>query len=182
MVSNHVSYLDIIVNGYLCVPEKFHFIGQIDGFKGIIKLLICAFYYICGVIPLDRKNDQSREKVLKRAIKVLEKGNILILYPEGRRSDNGQVQQGKFGSAKILLKTGAPIVPAGIKGTFDLMPPKGKLKIKRVVEVNVGKPLYFKEEIKKAKSLECDSEDYKKLCQKITDATMKEINSLVTGS
>ena len=35
LVSNHVSYLDIIINGYLCVPRKFHFIGQFDGFEGI---------------------------------------------------------------------------------------------------------------------------------------------------
>ena len=179
LVSNHASYLDIIINGYLCVPEKFHFIGQIDGFKGVIKSLVRAFYFVCGVIPLDRKNDLSREKVLKRAIEVLEKGNILILYPEGRRSTNGQVQGGRFGAARIFLKTGAPIIAAGIRGTFELMPPKGKIKIKRIIEINIGKPRYFKEEIEKAKNLDCNSEDYKKLCQKITDATMEEINNLV---
>lgn len=180
LVSNHASYLDIIINGYLCVPGRFYFIGQIDSWKGIAKWLIRVFYFICGVIPLDRKNDQSREKVLRRAVEVLKKGNILILYPEGRRSINGQVQQGKFGTARIFLKTGAPIIAAGINGTFELMPPRGKLKIKRAVEVNIGKPLFFKEELVSAKvSAGEDSEGYQEILEKITGKIMEEINNLV---
>jgi len=178
LVSNHLSYLDIIVDGYLCVPRRFHFIGQIDGWKGIMKWLIRAFYFICGVVPLDRQSDESREKVLKEAIKVLKKGNVLVLYPEGRRSANGQIQEGKLGTAKIFLKTGIPILPAGLKGTFELLPPGGKLKIKRIVKISIGQPLYFKEEFIKAKNLNCDSEKYKEICQKITDKIMAEISNL----
>ena len=178
LVSNHLSYLDIIVDGYLCVPRRFHFIGQIDGWKGIMKWLIRAFYFICGVIPLDRQSDESREKALKDAIKVLKKGNILVLYPEGRRSANGQLQEGKLGTAKIFLKTGIPILPAGLKGTFELLPPGGKLKIKRIVKISIGQPLYFKEEFIGAKNLNCDSEKYKEICQKITDKIMAEISNL----
>jgi len=180
LVSNHVSYLDIIIDSYLCVPRKFHFIGQIDGFRGITKWLIRTLYFVSGVIPLDRKNDQSRKNVLKEAIKVLKRGNILVLYPEGRRSTNGEVQGGRLGTAKIFLETGAPIIPAGIKGTFELLPPKGKLKIKKVVEINVGKPLYFKEEFKRAGSLNGNSREHDNLCQKIIDEVMGEINKLVT--
>ena len=178
LVSNHLSYLDIIVDGYLCVPRRFHFIGQIDGWKGIMKWLIRAFYFICGVVPLDRQSDESREKVLKEAIKVLKRGNVLVLYPEGRRSANGQLQEGKLGTAKIFLKTGIPILPAGLKGTFELLPPGGKLKIKRIVKISIGQPLYFKEEFIGAKNLNCDSEKYKEICQKITDKIMAEISNL----
>lgn len=195
LVSNHVSYLDIIIDGYLCVPGKFHFIGQIDGFKGVIKLLIRIFYFICGVIPLDRKNDQSREDVLKRAVKVLQKGNILVLYPEGRRSTNGEVQQGRLGAAKIFLKTGAPIIAAGIEGTFELMPPGGKLKIKRIVKINIGKPLFFREELEIFKNLieklrsslasakasaNESSEEYQEILEKITDKIIEELKQLTT--
>lgn len=180
LVSNHVSYLDIIIDSYLCVPRRFHFIGQIDGFKGIVKWLIQAVYFIAGVIPLDRKNDQARDNVLREAIGVLKKGNILVLYPEGRRSTNGEVQQGKFGTARIFLKTGKPIVPAGIKGTFELMPPQGKLKIKKAVEVNIGKPLFFKEEFNLAQTLTETSLEYQQVLEKITDKIMKELKQLTT--
>ena len=178
LVSNHVSYLDIIIDSYLCVPRKFHFIGQIDGFKGVIKWLIRTIYFISGVIPLDRKNDQSRENALKEAIKVLKKRSILVLYPEGRRSTNGEVQGGRFGTAKIFLKTGVPIIPAGIKGTFELMPPHGKLKIKKAVEINIGKPLFFDEEFNLAQKLAESSSEYQQILEKITDKIMKELKQL----
>lgn len=178
LVSNHTSYLDIIVDSYLCVPRRFHFIGQIDGWKGIMKWLIRALYFICGVIPLDRTSDQSRENVLKEAIKVLKKGNVLVLYPEGRRSTNGKLQEGKLGAAKIFLKTGVPILPAGIKGTFELMPPQGKLKIKRRVGVNIGNPLFFNEEFNLAQNLAENSPEYQEILEKITDKIMEKLSSL----
>lgn len=177
LVSNHQSYLDVIIDGYLCVPRRFHFIGQIEGFKIPLKWLITALYFLSGVIPLNRKDEESRAGVVKSAIEVLKKGDILIIYPEGARSRNGQIQEGKAGAARIFLKTGVPILPAAIKGTFELLPPKGKLKIKRIVKINIGKPLYFKEEFEKAKNLDCNSEEFKNFCQKITDKIMEEVSN-----
>ncbi len=179
LVSNHLSYLDIIVDSYLCVPRKFHFIGQIDGWKGIMKWLIRALYFLFGVIPLDRESEESRENTIKEAVKVLKKGNVLILYPEGRRSTNGQIQKGKLGTAKIFLKTGVPILPTAIKGTFELLPPHGKLKIKRIVEINVGRPLFFKEEFALAQNLNENSKEYQQILQNITDKVMEEIFKLI---
>ena len=182
LVSNHQSYLDIIIDSYLCVPRRFHFIGQIEGFKIPLKWLIAALYFLSGVIPLNRKDEESRAGVVKSAIEVLEKGDTLIIYPEGARSRNGQIQEGKAGAARIFLKTGVPILPATIKGTFELLPPKGKLKIKRIVKINIGKPLYFKEEFEKAKRIEENSDEYKEILQKITDKIMEEVNKLFVYS
>ena len=177
LVSNHQSYLDIVVDGYLCVPRKFHFIGKIDGFRGIMKWLICFLYFIAGVIPLDRRNKESRKKVIAQAIKILRKGDILIIYPEGKRSLNKEIQEGKLGVVGIFLKTGVPILPAGIKGTFELLPPKGKLKIKQIVKINIGKPLYFKEEFAKAQNLDEDSEEYKEILRGIICKVMTAIKN-----
>jgi len=178
LVSNHVSYLDIIVDSYLCVPRKIHFIGQIDGWKGIMRWLIKTLYFLSEVISLDRTSQESREKALREAIKVLKRGDILVIYPEGRRSENGQIQKGKLGTAKIFLKTGVPILPAAIKGTFELFPPKGKLKIKRIIKVNIGNPLFFEKELAEAKNLVENSQEYYQILQKITDKTMEEITNL----
>ena len=178
LVSNHQSYLDIIIDSYLCVPRKFHFIGQIDGWKGALKWLIQAVYFLSGVIPLNRQSDESREKAIREAIKVLKRGDVLIIYPEGRRSPSGEIQKGRLGAAKIFLKTGIPILPAGIKGTFELMPPHGKLKIKRIVKINVGKPLFFEKELEMAQKLDENSEEYNQILQKITNKIMEEIKNL----
>ncbi len=178
LVSNHQSYLDIIIDSFLCVPRRFHFIGQIEGFKVPLRWLIASLYFLSGVIPLNRRDERSREKVVKEAISVLKRGDILIIYPEGRRSTNGEIQEGKPGVAKIFLKTGVPVLPVGIKGTFESLPPKGKLKIKRIVKINIGKLLFFKEELERAKKLEENSEGYQQILQKITNKTMEEINNL----
>jgi len=178
LVSNHQSYLDIILDAYLCVPRRFHFIGQIEGFKPPLKWLIAALYFISGVIPLNRKDDNSRERVVEEAIKVLKKGDVLAIYPEGRRSTSGVVQEGKFGTARIFLKTGVPVLPVGIKGAFELLPPHGKLKIKRIVKINIGKPLFFEKESAEAKNLKEDSKEYEEIVKKITQQTMAEIKKL----
>lgn len=179
LVSNHTSYLDIIIDSYICVPRKFHFIGQIDGWKGTAKWLIRFVYFLTGVIPLDRRSEESKENAIKEAIKVLKKGDILILYPEGRRSQNGEIQKGKLGTAKIFLKTGVPILPAGIKGAFELFPPHGKLKIKKIIKINIGKPLFFQEEFFSAQKLNENSKEYQEILKKITNKIMAELANLI---
>jgi len=180
LVSNHQSYLDIIIDSYLCVPGKFHFIGQIDKWKGtIMGWLVRTVYFLCGVIPLDRTSGQSKKNAIQEAIKVLKKGDILVLYPEGGRSRNGEIQEGKMGTAKIFLQTGIPVVPAGIKGTFELMPPHGKLKIKKIVEINIGRRLFLKEEFAISQNLNENSDEYQELLQKITNKIMEEISNLI---
>jgi 1-acyl-sn-glycerol-3-phosphate acyltransferase len=178
LVSNHQSYLDVLVDGCLCLPRRFHFIGQIDGWRGVSKFLILGIYSICGVIPLDRKTQESRKKAMDKAIESLKKGDILVIYPEGTRSVDGKIQEGKFGVAKIFLKTSVPILPTGIKGSFELFPPKGKMKIKKIIKVNIGKPLFFERELKEAENLKENSKKYYALLQKITDKIMEEINNL----
>jgi len=179
LAANHQSHLDQIATGYVCVPRRFHMIGQTDEYHGFVKILLHLLYSIAGVIPVNRKDEKSRKKTTKEAIKVLEKGDILIIYPEGTRTRTGEIQKGYPGVAKLFLQTGVPILPVSIKGTFELMPP-GKTfpKIERTVKINIGKPLYFKEEFKMAKNFGCDSIEYKAILQKIVDRVMAEIKKL----
>jgi 1-acyl-sn-glycerol-3-phosphate acyltransferase len=179
LVANHQSHLDQITTGYVCVPRRFHMIGQTDRYRGLTKFFLYFLYFIAGVIPINRESEESRKRVLKEAVKVLKKGDILIIYPEGTRSRTGEIQTARFGAAKIYLKTGVPILPLGIKGVFELMPTgRAFPKIKKSVRISVGKPLHFKEEFEKAKNLDCDSEEYKDICKKIIDKVMEEITKL----
>jgi len=179
LASNHQSHLDWIVCGWLCVPRRFTYIGQVDRYSGLLAFGRNLLYFVAGVIPVNRKDKNSKKKAVEKAITALKRGKILVIYPEGTRSRTGEIQKGKFGTAKIFLKTGTPILPVAIKGTFKIFPP-GKVfpGIKKIVKVNIGKPFYFKEELEKAKNLNCDSEDYKNLLQQITDKIMEEISHL----
>lgn len=181
LASNHQSHLDQIATAYVCVPRRFHMIGQVDRYRGLTKLFLYFVYFLAGVIHLNRKSEESKERAIEEAVKVLKKGDILVIYPEGTRTRTGEMGKGKLGIAKIFLRTGVPILPVGIKGNFELMPPgKGFPKIKRMTEINIGKPLYFKVELEKAKNLDCNSEEYKSILQEITQKTMEEIKKLIS--
>lgn len=171
LAPNHQSYIDIIVCGYLCVPRKFTFIGQVDKGKGIIGFLRDFIYFLAGVIPLNRNDENSKKQAFLKAVKALKRGYCLVIYPEGKRSKTGEVQEGKWGVAKLFLETNVPVVPLGITGAIDVMSPQGKIKIKKLIKLNIGKPLSFEEELK--------SKDYKENCINITNKVMSEIKKLV---
>jgi len=179
LAANHQSHLDQLMTGYVCVPRRFHMIGQTDRYHGFVKILLYFLYFIAGVIPVNRTDEKSRKKAAEEAVKVLKKGDILVIYPEGTRTRTGEIQKGYPGVAKIFLEIETPILPVGIKGTFELMPPGKEFPgIERIIKINIGKPLYFKEEIEKAKNLDCNSVEYKNLLQRITDKVMEEIKYL----
>jgi len=180
LAANHQSHLDQILTGYVCVPRRFTYIGQVDRYSGFEAFLRNFLYFIAGVISVNRNKPESRKKAAEEAIRRLKNGDILIIYPEGTRSRTGEIQKPRPGVAKIYLKTGVPILPIGIKGTFELMPAgRAFPKLKREIKINIGKPLHFKEELEVAKNLDCNSEEYRSICQKITDRVMEEIKNVI---
>jgi len=180
LAANHQSHLDHVATGFVCVPQKYHYIGQTDRYRGFDRFLLNILYFVAGVIRVHRENDESKKEAIEKSIEVIKKGASVVIYPEGTRSRNGKMGEGKTGIAKIFLKTGVPILPVGIKGTFELMPPgSGFPKIKRGVKINIGKPLFFEEELTRAQKISEDSNEYQEICQKITNKVMSEISSLV---
>lgn len=180
LTPNHSSHLDQLITGYICVPRKFHYIGQIDRYQGFDKILLKILYTIAGVIRVHRENNESKKEALEKSIEAIKKGSSLIIYPEGTRTRTGKMGEGKIGIAKIFLKTRVPILPVGIKGAFELMPPgSGFPKIKREVKINIGKPLFFEEESVKAQKISYDSSEYQDILEKITKRVMLEIASLI---
>lgn len=179
LAANHQSHWDQVINAYICVPRSFTYLGQIDKFTGFEGFLRDLIYKIAGVVTIHRYNEESKKRAIKECEKRLKKGEILIMYPEGTRSKDGKIHQGKFGVAKLHLMTEIPILPVAIKGNFEIMP-VGKVfpKFKKIVKINVGKPLQFREETERVKNLNSDSKEYKEICQEITEKVMAEIKRL----
>lgn len=179
LASNHQSHWDQVINGYLCVPRKFTYLGQIDKYEGFQKLLRDFLYKIGGVIPIHRYKEESKKRALKECEERLKKGEILIIYPEGTRSLDGKIGEGKAGIARIYLKTKVPILPVAIKGNFEIMP-VGKVfpKFKKIVQINIGKLLEFPKEFEIAQNFNEESKEYKEICQKIVQKVMEEIKIL----
>ena len=178
LASNHASHLDQVANGIVCVPRKFSFVGQVDAYEGFGKIVRDALYLLGGVIRLNRKSIESRKNIIKESIEYLKDNHSLIIYPEGTRTRTGEIGAGRWGIVKLLFATEVPVLPVALNGTFELLPPGGKLKIKKLIKINIGKPLYFTEEIEKSKKLDKDSEEYKQLMHNVTETIMQKIKEL----
>ncbi|HNY97496.1 MAG TPA: lysophospholipid acyltransferase family protein [Candidatus Pacearchaeota archaeon] len=178
LASNHQSHLDLVVNGSLCVPRKFRFIGQVDQYTGFEGFLRDVIYFLSGTIPMDRKNRESKDRALAVASDTLKKGESIIVFPEGTRSRTGQMGKGKKGVAWLMMSSRIPVLPVAISGAFELMPPGGKIQIKKNIRINIGKTLYFPDLVEKASKAEVFSEEYLGTLQEITDKIMAEIAKL----
>jgi len=179
LASNHQSHLDQITNAYLCVPRPFTYLGQVDKYEGIEKFLRNFFYFFGGVIPINRYDEESKKRAMIECQERLKKGEILIIYPEGTRTKDGKIGDFKKGVAKLHLKSGVPILPVAIKGNFELMPVGRRFPfLKRIVRINVGNLLDFKEEKEMVKNIKEDSPEYKQLLERITKKLREEIINL----
>src|SRR4051794_7266406 len=95
-----------------------------------------------GMIPIDRSGGSSAERALNAAARVLERGELFGIYPEGTRSRDGVLHKGHTGPARLALRTGAPIVPVGLIGTRDIQPPEAKTpKPFRACVIRFGRPI-----------------------------------------
>ena len=179
LAANHLSHIDWFVDGYFCTPRKFTFIGQIDKMTGFMAFLRNMLYGYAEVIPVNRKEGESRKQAYGNALKRLKQDYTLIIYPEGTRSRDGQFHEFKSGIARLHLESGVPILPLAHVGTYDLMPPGGKLKIKRIVTLIVGKPLDFSKERVLAAGMDKNSNEYRVLCESVTKAVEDNMRALL---
>ena len=106
---NHISFLDSVFTA-LVLPRRITYVGKaeyMDDWK--TKWLFPAL----GMIPIDRSGGSASERALNAATRVLDRGELFGIYPEGTRSRDGRLYKGHTGPARLAFRTGAPIVPVG---------------------------------------------------------------------
>jgi 1-acyl-sn-glycerol-3-phosphate acyltransferase len=179
LASNHLSHADWFVSGYLCAPKKFAFIGQVDQYNtGVNAIWRRLIYWWASTIPIDRKSGDSKRQAIERAVKMLKDGYRIIIYPEGGRAYDGAMREFKAGVGMLHLESGVPVLPAAFSGTREVMPPHGKIKLKKVVRVAIGKPMDFSKERELAAKLEKDSHAYHGLCADVAKKIEDEVRRL----
>ena len=152
LISNHQSYLDPIMMGLNVKGRKLYFMAKKELFKvpilaPIIKKL--------GAFPVQRgKRDP---KVIEKAVNIVKNGEIIAMFPEGRRSKNGKLMRPKTGAVQIAIESGAHILPCAICY-------KGKHPRSKVL-VEYGKPIHLNDIVKG----ELTSNDIKALSEKCWD-------------
>lgn len=178
LASNHLSHADWWMSGYIITPRKFTFIGQVDQYTGWNGFWRNVFYFYGGIIPINRKSDESKKQALVKAVEMLKKGYCVVIYPEGGRAYDGVMKEFKPGVAILALESGVPVLPVAFAGSNEILPPHGKFKMKKAVRISIGKPLYFKEERVDASHLDPSSPEYHELTLSITKKIEESVRTL----
>lgn len=139
IAANHTSVLDsFIVPAVL--PRNVTYVGKaeyMDDWK------TRHVFPALGMIPIDRSGGDAAQAALDLAARVLGDGEFFAIYPEGTRSRTGVLYKGRTGVARLAHRTGAPIIPVGLKGMREIQPPDAPLpRFFKPATIAFGKPLW----------------------------------------
>lgn len=139
-MSNHQGYYDVFaLLSYL--PYQFKWLVKKELFSiPFFNWTMAA----AGYISIDRKGGRETIKALNQALKKIQEGMSVVLFPEGSRSPDGSIQPFKKGGFSLAIKSQVPIVPIAISGSRDIMP-KGKFTPTRgEIRILIDHPIEIK--------------------------------------
>jgi 1-acyl-sn-glycerol-3-phosphate acyltransferase len=146
IAANHSSNLDVPVLGSSLMPRigrRFQWLGKRELFDWPVVGWIAREG---GVHAIER--GAADVEAFRLAARLLEDGHALFVFPEGTRSRDGTLGQGRDGVSVLALRTGAPIVPVGVTGSYERWPRGQKLPHPGGrVTVRVGSPFRLAEEL-----------------------------------
>lgn len=144
IVGNHLSVIDSFFMP-LMIDRRVYFLAKSDYFtgKGLGGWITKNFMLAVGQLPIDRSGGKASEASLNTGLGVLDRGDVIGIYPEGTRSPDARLYRGRTGVARMVIESGALVVPAVMIDTEKAMPIGAKLpKIRRIGTV-IGKPMDF---------------------------------------
>lgn len=129
MVANHNSVVDIFVLYRLFA--HFKWVSKIENFK---IPSIGWNMTLNGYVPLRRGDRESVVRMLAQCESLLRAGNSVMMFPEGTRSMTGELKPFKPGAFELAVRTGLPVLPIAVTGTFHALPKHGlRIAAQRVV-------------------------------------------------
>lgn len=135
LAANHRSFLDPFIVG-TCLRRPIYFVAKKELFDKPWQgwILNCL-----GAFPIKRM--QSDEESLQTALTLLERGEAVVIFPEGTRHREGPLHPPKRGVGRLALESGAPVVPIAITGTERA---RRGWRVRPVkVSIRCGRPLGF---------------------------------------
>ena len=135
LVCNHTSFLDPPLAGTPW-PRPINYLARDDLFH---VPLLAGWMRACHTIPVKRGTGSLYS--LRRVVHVIQQGGVVLVFPEGTRSDTGALQDARGGVGLILKMTGAPVFPCYIDGAFDAWSRHAWIPRPRKIRVTYGPPV-----------------------------------------
>jgi 1-acyl-sn-glycerol-3-phosphate acyltransferase len=119
LASNHISYLDPLTLAYIADRQhrRVRFLAKVELFhKPVLGTLLRSAHQI----PVQRGKENAAG-ALAAAVDAIERGECVVVFPEGTISEDLEPMRGKSGTARLAQQAGMPIVPIGLWGTHRIL-------------------------------------------------------------
>jgi 1-acyl-sn-glycerol-3-phosphate acyltransferase len=133
--ANHQSYLDPPLVGLTC-PRRLTYLGRTTLFENKLLAPIITFL---DTIPIDREGGGLAG--LKETLRRLKRGDMVLIFPEGTRTRDGQMQPLKPGFCAVARRSKVPLVPVALDGAYDIWPRTSPLPRGGRLAVVIGQPI-----------------------------------------
>lgn len=138
LIANHQSVLDPVLVQGAC-PRPVHSFTKSTQFSSgpFVRWLLLRV----NAVPVRRYRIDPQ--AVRTALRILQSGGGVGIYPEGERSWDGTVQPLRRGTVRLVLKAGVPVVPCGVDGSFGAWPRWGRRPCRVPVRIRFGPPVHF---------------------------------------
>jgi len=134
---NHESFYDILVL-FAFLPVSMRFLAK----RNLFRVPILGWSMAAaGFVPVDRGEPGRSTATIETGLKRLERGLSLIVFPEETRTRTGDLLPFKTGAALLALRSGLPLLPIGIGGTFRIQRRGGFTITPSQVALAIGEPI-----------------------------------------
>lgn len=133
---NHVTYADPF---WVSIPVRRR-IFYMTWNKVFEIPILASLARMLGAFPV--RLDAADRAAVERALRLLQKGLAVMIFPEGGRSDDGRLRRFRFGAFRLAIATGAPLLPVTINGGLEVWPRKRLLPRTGTIRVEFHPPIY----------------------------------------
>jgi 1-acyl-sn-glycerol-3-phosphate acyltransferase len=170
LASNHASFIDPPLVGS-ALHRPVNYLARESLFRFPILGAILRSW---NAVPVDREGGGAAG--LRAILDRLLNGGVILLFPEGTRTKDGELQTARSGIGLTVIKSDAPVVPVRVFGTFEAFSRNHKFPRPHPIAVKYGKLIDFSALRAEAKT--CSKPRLKQIYQQVADRIMSEIAAL----
>ena len=170
LASNHASLFDPPLIGG-CMPRAVCYLAR----DTLFRIPFLGWYIRrLNAVPVNREGGGGAG--LKAILERLEAGSAILLFPEGTRTKDGRLGPARSGIGLVVIKSGAPVIPIRLHGTFEAWGRHRRFPGPGRFRVVLGEPLHFDALREEART--CGKGRLKAIYQEVADTIMDGIARL----